>query len=358
MWVPPLLDEMAARLDPLRSPWTARGTWETFVAWRGRRPVGTICCAIDTIRNEHLRQQPAIFGYNHYIPEYDVAQALWNHAARWALDRGLNGLYGPFQLSYEDAYGILMEGYDRPPVLMCGHTPPYYREYVNRYGFRPGRAQNLAYEATLADFANPDGPMARLHRVAERVAGRRNITVRAANLDDWENEVDRVIVLLNRSLAALHDHVPWSREDLLDLARGLRPLLDPTTILFAEMEKDIVGFLLGVPNLNEGLIHANGLRYPWDRVSAWRALRRRPACLCIKSIVVLPEHWGLGVDALLFHEMGHRALARGYRWVDMSITSADNPMTPRLAGRLGARVYKRWQVFFKPLCADATTNLV
>ena len=33
----------------------------------------------------------------------------------------------------------------------------------------------------------------------------------------------------------------------------------------------------------------------------------------------------------------------------LTAMGANNPMTPRLAGRLGARVYKRWQVYTKPV---------
>ena len=88
---------------------------------------------------------------------------------------------------------------------------------------------------------------------------------------------------------------------------------------------------------------------PGTELRAWWALRTPPACLCVKSILVLPEYWGRGVDALMCYEMGQRAAAKGYRWVDLSITSADNPMTPRLAERLGGRIYKRWQVYMKPV---------
>jgi len=345
MWVPPVLSEMEARVDPERGAWFSHGIAELFIAWRDGKPVGTICCARDDTRNATLQHLDSIFGFNHYIPDYAVAKALWDHAADWARAHGLNALFGPINLDNEDGYGILIEGYDRPPALLCGHTPPYYREFVERYGFEPGREQNIALEVVLDDFRDANGPMAKLHRVAEIVRRRGRVVVRSANMADWDNEVDRVIFLLNRALAALPDHTPWARESLEALARGIRKLIDPDLVLFGEVDGQPVGFLIGLPNLNEALLRANGLRYPWDMARAWWGLRRRPACLSIKSVLVLPEYWGRGVDALMFHEMGERALEKGYRWADLSITGAENPMTPRLAARLGARVYKRWQIY-------------
>jgi GNAT superfamily N-acetyltransferase len=74
-------------------------------------------------------------------------------------------------------------------------------------------------------------------------------------------------------------------------------------------------------------------------------MRRRPACLAIKSVVVPPEYWDTGVAVLLIDEMARRAAAKGYRWADLSLTSADNPRTPQLAEHLGAVIYKRYRVY-------------
>ncbi len=349
MWVPPILSEMEKRLDPQRGAWFTHGDAECFAAWDGRQFVGTICCAEDRARNAYIQGHEAIFGFNHYLPDYRIAMALWDHAASWACARGLDTLYGPFDLDYEDAYGILVEGYDRPPALMCGHTPPYYREFVERYGFVPARDQNIALEASLEMFDNPNGPIAKLKRVAEIVRRRGRVTVRPGKLDDWENEIDRIISLLNRALAHLQGFSPWQHEGLAALAHEVRDLIDPDLVLFGEADGQVVGVVVGLPNLNEVLIHANGLRYPWDKLRAWWAWRHRPECLSLKSILVDPAHWGRGVEALMLYELGRRAVDKGYHWIDMSITGLENPMTPRLATRQGARIYKRWQVYKKTL---------
>ena len=347
MWVPPVISQMEERLDPQRGAWFTHGIAECFIAWRGKTPVGTICCAEDKALNPKISHHDAVFGFNHYIPDYAVAAALWDHAAAWARTHGLDALFGPFDLDYEDSYGILIEGYDRPPTLLCGHTPPYYREFVERYGFEPAREQNVALEVPASEFSSPEGSMAKLHRVAEIVRKRGRVSVRSGNLDDWDNEIGRVLEVLNESLKVLPDFMPWERASLEALAKEMRPFIDPDLMLFGEMDGKCVGFLLAMPNLNEALIHANGLRYPWDALRAWWALRKQPQCLCLKSIAVLPDYWGHGVDALMLYEMGARAVAKGYTWGDLSITGADNPMTVRLGSRLGARIYKRWQAYIK-----------
>jgi hypothetical protein len=62
-------------------------------------------------------------------------------------------------------------------------------------------------------------------------------------------------------------------------------------------------------------------------------------------VLVLPEYWDTGVAVLLFDEMAKRVVAKGYQWIDLSLTSDDNPYTSTLAERAGARLYKRYRVY-------------
>ena len=106
-----------------------------------------------------------------------------------------------------------------------------------------------------------------------------------------------------------------------------------------------MGWFPGLANLNEILIHVNGLRYPWDYLRLLWHQRKQPNCLSIKSVLVLPEYWDSGVSVLLFDEMLQRARTKGFTWLDLSLTSAGNPRTPMLAERMGAKLYKRYRVY-------------
>jgi len=224
LWVPPLLPERAKTIDPQRGPFFQRGEAEFFIAWRDGEPVGTICAAEDKPANEFRHRQECLFGFFECVQDYDVATAMLRQVMEWAEQRGLNVLFGPFNLDYEDSYGVLVEGRDRPPTLLCGHTPPYYQSFLERFGFQPARGDNLAYAKTLEG----DTPaMRRLFRLADRVRERRRITIRSADLEHWREEIARVHRLLNVALAHLPDHAPWRREALEDLLEPFRHIVDP-----------------------------------------------------------------------------------------------------------------------------------
>jgi len=346
LWVPPLLPELKRRIDPQKGAFFKRGEAEFFIAWQNNQPVGTICAAQDRAVNAQRGLRDCMFGFFECLPDYEIAFALFERAADWARQHGLKTLYGPFNLDYEDSYGVLIEGRDRPPALLCGHSPPYYRDFVERYGFTAARGDNLAF---AFDLHTNNAEMEHLRRLADRLRKRGQIQIRGARLDHWIEEAQIILELLNRATAHLVDFIPWQPEALEEMLAQFRQVADPELILFAEVEGRAVGWFPALPNLNEAFQHANGLRYPWDYLRLAWDMRRQPKCLTIKSVLVLPEYWNRGVGVLLFDEMARRVQNTGYEWIDLSLTSEDNPATPQLAGRMGARLYKRYRVYRKPL---------
>lgn len=355
LWVPPLLPELKKVIDPRRGVFFERGEAEFFLAYRGGELVGTICAAEDPPVNQKRGKADCLFGFLEYLPDFQVFQALIERVESWAVSRGLTALYGPWNLDYEDSYGVLVGGDDQPPALMCGHSPPYYARFMEQAGFKPARAENVALMIDL----NQSPKLERLARLAEKIRSRARFTVRSADFDHWDREVDRVYQLLNRSLAHLDDHIGWRRDSLESMLDPFKKIADPEMILFADYEGKTIGFLPGLPNLNEVLIRANGLRCPWDYLrTAWRMRSHQFTGMTVKSVLVLPAYWNSGAAVLLFDELIRRARERGYRWADLSLTSRDNPSSVLTAEKLGARIYKRYQVYRRPITHSGGSTVI
>jgi GNAT superfamily N-acetyltransferase len=346
LWVPPLLSERAKAVDPQRGLFYKDGYAELFVAWQNGKPAGTLACAEDRNNTRTRGFGECMLGFFECVEDYAVAEALFDRATAWAGEHALASLYGTFNLDREDSRGILIEGRDRPPSSYCGHNPPYYPAFFERYGFQKFGEDGLAYAIDI----NLDTPeIQHLLRLAERIRQRKNITVRGGNLQDIEGEIDIILELQNRGLAHFADFTPYTRNDIEAMILPVLDIIDPDLILFAEVDGKAVGWFPGVPNMNEVLIHLNGLRHPWDYLRLAKYSRLKPKCLAIKSIAVVPEYWDTGAGVLLFDEMARRATAKGYQWADLSITGEDNPDTFPLAHRMGAKIYKRYRFYRKQL---------
>lgn len=346
LWVPPLVPDRIKQLDPEKGTFYKHGLAEFFFAYKDGKLAGTIMAAEDRSSNQSRNRTDAMFGFFECINDQDVANALFTCARDWAISHGLTQLVGPFHQDYDSAYGVLIEGRDRPPAISCGHTPAYYEDLVLNYGFTPYRPDNIAF---AVDITRDTREFQLLHKLADKAKERGTAVIREARLDEWDREADRVHFLLNKALAHLVDYVGWDREALNDTLEPFRKYADPELVLFADVGDQTVGFFPGIPNLNEILHHLNGLRYPWDTLKLLRYKNLQPKCLAIKSVLVLPEYWGSGVSLMLFSEMLKRARAKGYEWLDLSLTSTDNPKTPMLAERMGGEIYKRYRVYKKTI---------
>jgi hypothetical protein len=347
LWVPPLLPERTKNTDPARGLFFRGGRAEFFLAWKDGKPAGTLCVAEDFNNTRTLGHAECMFGFFECVDDYAVAEALFSKADEWARTNNMTALYGPFNLDREDCRGLLIEGRDRPPALLCGHQPAYFQGFFERFGLTKFGEDGLAY-AVNVNLENPK--VKRLLRLAEKVRERSpNFRVRAANFNDKDAEIDRIVDLQNRGLSHFPGFVPYTRTDIELMILPLIDLVDPELILFAEVDGQPAGFFPGVPNFNEVLIHLNGLRYPWDYLRALIHQNKKPKCISIKSVVVPPEHWDTGVAILLFAEMVIRAAARGFQWADLSLTGDENPDTWPLAHHMDAMIYKRYRFYRKEI---------
>ena len=348
LWVPPLIPERLKVTDSSKGVFFVRGTAEFFAAFRDGRMVGTICAAQDPAAIEQFGRRECVFGFFETIDDPSVADALFAAAEAWAKERDLDSLLGPFNLDYEDGYGILTDGRDRRPVILCGHTPPYYQRIVEDAGFVPARAGNIAL---ALDIDESSEKIKRIARAAELARKRGHFIIRTVNLSDWRGEAKRVHHLLNNSLNPDEEGgTPWPEEAVEDLVKPFLSIADPDLVLFADVAQGTeagrsIGWFAAIPNVNEILTHVNGLRYPWNYISLLLNLKRRPRCLAAKSVLVLPEYHLSGAIALLSDELYRRARAKGYEWIDLSLTSEANPQTPIIAERVGAVHYKRYQIY-------------
>lgn len=362
IWAPPLYPERRDALDPLKGEFFSHGAAELFLARRYAEPdgglgevVGTICAGEDFAANAATSRKDCVFGFFDYVEDIEVARALIEAAGAWGAARGLETLFGPNNLDYENAYGVLVEGRDRKPTLLCGHSPPYYLAFMEEMGFAPSRDDNIALEIRL-DRPLPDRD--RLERIARIAVARSGISVRGADFAHIEDEIDRVHGIMNRSLAHLRGFLPMPRSAVAALMKPFVHIADPELILFAEKAGKTLGFFPAVSDLNEAFAGLGGLRYPWQYLglpfALSRARRGRTACVSAKSILVPPEHWGRGVGVVLLWELVGRLERTRYSWLDLSLTSEENPNTVPLAMRFGARVYKRYRVFRRPIAHGKT----
>ncbi len=336
-WVAPLLVERRAFLDRRKNPFFRHSDAELFLAERDGEVVGRIAAIENRRHLETYRDGTGFFGFFECVAEPAVARALVARAAEWVRGRGLVRLRGPMSFTINDECGLLVDAFDRPPVLLMSYNPPYYAELLEGAGLV--KCQDLfAYRMDV-----PERVPERLAAAAAAVAGR-GIAVRKLDFGRFDEEVERVHRIHSRAWADNWGAVPLTVDEMRALAAELKPLADRDLVFLAEEAGEPVGVSVTVPDIHQALRLAHGRLLPFGLLKILWAKRRIDA-VRVLIMGVLPGHRFRGVDAAMYARTMAEARRKGYRWGEMSWVLESNPAMVRVAERLGAERYKTYRIY-------------
>lgn len=351
-WVPPLRFERRRFLSARRNPYFAHADVALWLARRGGEIVGRVSSQIDHLHTAAHGERVVAFGHFECAPDPEAAAALLAAAACWGEERGAALLRGPMSFSMHHEAGLLVEGFDEPPVIGMPYNPPYYAELLERAGLVK-KVDLLGARAELGPFSGRFGGLPEdVIRVAGEVGRLAGVTVRHMQERDFAAEAERVVSVYNRAWANNWGFVPLAPEEGRVLARDLGRVIVPELAVVAEAGGEPVGVLLGIRDLNRVLIRLRGRLLPLGWLELVRRTRQVDACRLI-LFGVLEAFRGLGVDALLIVEALRAGLAAGFRSVDMSWILETNQAVLRpllsIGARLGVRLHRRYRIYERPL---------
>jgi len=351
-WVPPLLSERREFLDPKRNPFFEHADVALWLARRNGEVVGTISSHIDHLHNEIHNEKIGMFGLFESVNDYQVAEALLSTARDWVRERGMEALRGPLSFSQNHECGLLIDGFDGPPVVMMTYNPRYYIELYERFGLT--KAMDLyAYIGDLAQFGgDPSKLPPKLVRVTDKVRKRAGVTLRSANMKAYDEEIQRAKIVYNRAWEKNWGFVPMTDAEFDKLASDLKQILDPNLAVVAEIDDEPVGVSVAIPDVNQVLKHLNGRLFPigWAK-ALWYARKVTGARLMIMGVV--EEHRGRGIESLLMFETLKAAIVNGYQTIEMSWILENNEMMNRIIMKVGqaygAHVYRTYRIYQMPV---------
>ncbi len=355
-WVAPLWREHVRFFDPAYNVELKHIDFERFVAWRGDRPVGTIIAHINHAYNDFQETNAGWFGQFEVLEDEEAAHALLRTAENWVRERGATVLMGSATFSTNSEIGMLIDGFDAPPMIMMPHARPYYHRFVESYGgFEP--AMDLwAWQFNGDDWGGrkADRLPPKLTRVVEKIKQRKHFTLRNPNMRRFNAEVELVKAIYNQAWAKNWGFVPMNDEEIDHTADSLRDIVDPHIAFFVEVEGRAVAFGLPLPNLYEPLSKVRcqpGEPHWWQLLRLiwhWKVLGQ-VSSVRVWGLGVLEEYRASGADALLYYEMIKAGLPRGYRNIEMSWILSTNDMMNRAVATLGAKIYKTYRIYQKVL---------
>jgi len=344
-WVaPPLMDLKKVFSDA--NPFFEHARMQLWVARLNDREVGRLAAVLDDHYVRFQQDNCAFFGFFESINDARVSDALFAAAREWAKAQGAARLMGPMNPSTNDECGLLVKGFDRPPVFMMTYNPDYYPALVEKAGFRKAK-DLLAY---FFDLANT--PMERFERLAAKFAKRSGeMTLRPIRRKTIGQDIEKVTEVYNEAWQRNWGFVPMTTREIQFMAARLKPLLYEGLAFLMETPQETVGFLLATPDYNQAFQPLKGrfLSPGIFKALPYLLQRRTPDIVRVITLGVKEKYRGRGIEAAILCEGLRTGFRAGFKHVEASWILEDNVAVQRLIELFGGKVYKAYRVYERSL---------
>jgi GNAT superfamily N-acetyltransferase len=344
-WVPPLLAERHELLS-VRNPVFEHLHMQAWLVQRGAVVVGRISAQIDTLYEQTHSERVGYFGLLEAEDDPEVFATLLATAEAWLREQGATAVRGPFNLSINEECGLLVDGFDTPPMVMMGHALPYYASRLEALGYT--KAKDLLAYIVDTDFRFPPAAL----RVIERERGK--VSLRPVDFRHLDRDIEILRNIFNDAWAGNWGFVPFTAAEFKQLGQLVRWLVDPDFVQIAEINGEPVAMIAVLPNVNEAIADLRGhlLPFGWAKL-LWRLKVRHPKGVRVALMGVRQRlqrsRLGSALAMLVIDAARQTALRRGATQAEMSWILEDNRGMRSIIESLGSRCYKCYRIYGKAL---------
>lgn len=343
-WVPPVISDYMKTLDKDVYPLYDHADLAMFTAWKEGKLSGTIAAVENRRHNEVHQDRVGFWGFFECFNDQEVASALFEAAAGWLRQKGLDTMRGPVSPSMNDQCGMLVKGFDSSPVFLMLYNPPYYNDLCLNSGHKVGQELLAWYiDQKLIDIE-------RLRRISQHVMRREGLSVRVLDMKHFDREIDNMRQIYNGAWEKNWGFVPMTDKEFDFLAKSLKPIANPHYVYFVEDRNGrTIGFSLSLPDINQALKHVNGNPFtPWGLV---KYLWYKRNITMVRTIVmgVLPEYRNKGIDSILNTWIADYGGKHGVFASEMSWVLKSNEAMSKLASVIGGKPYKEYAIYEKAI---------
>lgn len=344
-WVPPLISERKRHLDRGHNPYFEHAEAEYFLARRDGRVVGRISAQVDQRFNEFQKNDWGQFGFFESEDDPAIAKTLLDAAFAWLRERDRDHAIGPLDFSTNHECGLLVAGHELRPQILENWHHPYYATLLEGQGLT--KAMDL-YKWSLHVTGRTE-VMPVLFELAEKLEPEHGITIRGMRRNDLNGEIARFMEIYNAAWEKNWGFVPMTRDELVHMAKDLKPLIDPNLAFVAEVNGTPVGVMINLLDYARAQIDIpNGRLFPTGFLKLLSAKRKlktgRMMVMGIKA-----EHRTRAILPLFIHELYRRAEAMNAEGGEASWILEDNLQMVRAMESMGARLYRKWRIYDRPI---------
>jgi len=342
-WVPPLKKEVERLLDTGKHPFWEFSERVLFLARRGSKTVGRIAGIVDGHYNQVHNEKMGIWGFFECTDDPEAAAALFARVEEWVIQKGMTFLRGPLNPSMNNETGLLIEGFQYPPTVGMTYNPPYYQRLIESCGFE--KEKDLLAFLIDGEYRLPEW----MDRLAERTAKKKGVRIRHVDPKKMDAEFALIREIYNDSWSGNWGFVPLTENEMKEIQKNVKPFADPDLVFFIYYDDEPAAVCVIFPNVNPLLKRLNGSIGLLGIIKAL-LYRREITGLRLIMFGIKEKYRQLGLPMLAFQHIYEVARQKkGFKDLEMGWTLEDNESINFLTEETGAKRYKTYRIFRKPL---------
>lgn len=306
-WVPPIKNDEIQAINPQKNPAFQFCDAQFWVAKVEGQIVGRIGAIINHLYNDKVGASLGRINRIEFIDNKKIVDALFKTAIDWFKTKNIKKVHGPLGFTNLDTQGLLIEGFDYLPSIASVYHFSYYQEHFERLGFTKENDW-VEFRLSLTEF-----PVNKAIRGANLVKNRFGFDViKFKNKAEMQAYAKPIFEVLNNAFQDL-PYVNHFNEDMIALySKKYFKVLDPRFVRVVKKEKEIVGFIVGIPSLSKAMQKTKGKLFPLGFLHLIKAMKN-PREIDLLLTGVLQEHQNSGVAVILFAEIQQEMLQAGIK---------------------------------------------
>lgn len=345
-WLPSITSEDWKYFDPNKNKEFQHSETVLSLAYHDNEAVGRIMGIINFRYNTSRREKNARFGYLECWDDKDVSHFLLNYVEQWARTRGMAKMVGPMGFTDQDPEGYLIEGFEHEPSLSTYTNFAYMINLLEAEGY----SKEVDYVVYKLDITGEIPDFYR--RIHNRISRNGNFSLLEFTKRSQIKPYTRsMFELMNETFKENYGYFSLDKKAMDELGKKYLPVVDPRFVKLIQKGREVVAFVIGIPNMAPGIRKSKGRLLPFGLFKILRAMKTTEQ-LDLYLGGIKDKYRGKGLDVMLGLPMIEAAQRAGFTFMDSHHELETNHKMRAEMERLGGKIYKRYRIFQKPL----TTN--
>ncbi|MFH1941584.1 MAG: hypothetical protein ABIL68_05725, partial [bacterium] len=342
-WIPPIYMDEWKYFSKKKNRAFSYCDATMVLAYRDGEAVGRVMGVINRRYNETRKEKSGRFAYLECWNDSEVAHALLTYVEGWASEKGMIKIVGPYGFSDQDPEGFLIEGFQYLATIATYHNFEFMLDLLKNEGY----TKDVDYYVYKVDV--PEVIPEFYRKIYTRITRKGEFQINEfTKRNQLKQYIRPIFELMNECYSDIYGFAPLDDQEMEDLAKRYLPIIDPRFVKGVTRDGEVVAFIIGIPNLSEGIQKARGHLLPFGFIHVLRSAKKTKQ-LDLLLGAIKEEYRGRGLDVMLGMKMLESTMKAGFEFYDTHHELETNTLVRAEMERMGGKVYKRYRVFQKAL---------